>query len=221
LRSLLLYSVLILVFLSCKKDEYDNTYTPIGREYSNLEINTHFIYAVTEIVYDDFTNSIDTSDYQIKEYNESTFKDNLGREAVRVDRYKRNNDTADWIYQNTWYGVNDVQKFERVEDNIRYLKLSFPITIDAVWNSNSLNMENINTVYYGLMHRPYKLDTFSFDSVVSVETNPILNSFRERAYKEIYAKHIGMIYKNYVYIDKVGLLQKGIRISYKLIGYGK
>ncbi|MEZ4805139.1 MAG: hypothetical protein R2852_06570 [Bacteroidia bacterium] len=221
MRALLLYSVFILLFLSCRKDEYENNYTPIGREYSNLDLNSHFIYNVTEVVYDDFTNSIDTSEYQIKEYNESTFKDNLGRDAVRIDRYKRNNDTADWIYENTWYAVNDVQKYERVENNIRYLKLSFPITIDAVWNSNSLNMENVNTVYYGMMHRPYTLDTFSFDSVVSVETNPIINGFRERAYKEIYAKNIGLIYKNYVYIDKAGLLQKGIRRTYKLIEYGK
>lgn len=207
---------MFLIVSGCKKDEFETVKETPDRKYFNQSIGSYSVYSVYEVIYDDFTNSIDTFEYQLKELNQSYFTDNLGRKAVRIERYKRNNDTADWTFLNTWYSVSDSLMAERVEDNKRFIKLSFPISSDAVWNSNALNMDNVNNVYYGMRHNKYKLDSFSFDSVVSIESNTINNSFRERAFKEIYAKHIGLIYKNFVFIDKMGSLVRGSRTVLKL-----
>jgi len=217
LKYVILYSAIVLTLFACRKDEYDTVRRSSDNRYFNQKSGAYSIYSVFEVVYDDFANTIDTSEYQLMEKNEAQFKDNLGRYATRIERYRRSNDTAEWTYINTWYSVSDEQMAERVEDNKRFIKLSFPITIDAVWNANSLNMDNVNNVYYGMMHRAYKQDTFTFDSVVSVESGTINNAFRERAYKEIYAKNIGLVFRNYVYIDKLGLLLRGSRIRYQLI----
>ena len=217
MKSFLLYSAIALTLIACRKDESEQGRRSADKQYFNQQAGAYSVFNVIEVVYDDFANTIDTLEYQLMELNESVFKDNLGRQAMRIERYKRNSDTSDWNYINTWYSVSDEQMAERVEDNKRFIKLSFPISIDAVWNANSLNMDNVNNVYYGMLHRTFKQDTFTFDSVVSVESASVNNAFRERAYKEIYAKNIGLVYRNFVYIDKLGLLLRGSRIRYQLI----
>lgn len=216
MRLLVLYIFICLLIAGCKKDEYELNYNSFDRMYFNQKLSAYSIYDVEEIIYDDFSNSVDTFYYQLKEHNESVFSDNLGRKAMRIDRYRSDGDTNVWTYLNTWYAVSDSLMVERVEDNKRLIKLSFPITNEAVWNSNALNMDNINNVFYGLRHQKYKLDAFQFDSAVSVESNTIINSFRERAFKEVYAKNIGLVYKYYVYIDKVGNQMRGVRLVYRL-----
>jgi hypothetical protein len=178
------------------------------------------IYQVNEIIFNDFTNTSDTFNYQLREFNESVFTDNLGRRAMRIDRHTRKSDTSDWKYLNTWYAVVNPEMVERVEDNKRLIKLSFPISNDAVWNANSLNTDNPNNVFYGLMHQSYKLDTFSFDSAVSVRSTPRLNSSTERAFEEVYAKNIGLVYKNHVQVDRSGSVRRGFKLKYRLIKYG-
>ena len=56
------------------------------------------------------------------EVNESEFKDNMGRVALKIDRYKRNSDTSLWKYQYSCYTVSDKNMVERVEDNKRFIK---------------------------------------------------------------------------------------------------
>jgi hypothetical protein len=219
LKAILIYIIIGLSFYSCKKDEYELDYESKDIAYFGSHIGSYYIYEVKEIVYDDFQNSIDTFNYQIKEYNESEFYDNLNRKATRIERFRRNNDTSIWQYLNTWYSVASRTMVERVENNIRFVKLSFPVSVDAVWNANSFNMDVDNNVYYGLMHQTYRLNNQHYDSAISVEGNTIKTIFRERAFKEIYAKNIGLVYKNFVHIDKAGLLQKGVRLSYELLHY--
>jgi hypothetical protein len=206
---------------NCRKDEYETFRQTVGKEYFNSKIGHFSIYLVNEIIYDDFTNTSDTFNYQLREMNESVFKDNLNREAFRIDRHMRMSDTSAWIYVNTWYAALDTKMMERVEENKRLIKLSFPISNDAVWNANSLNTDNANNVFYGLMHQKYKLDAFSFDSVVSVKSTPRINSTSERIFEEVYAKHIGLVYKYHVHVDKAaGPVIRGFKIRYKLYKHG-
>ena len=190
-------------------------------EFFSADTGSALIYSVFEVVYDDFNNTIDTNIYQLKEKNESEFRDNLGRKSIRIERSVRSGDTSKWEYLNTWYASSDERTAERVEENKRYIKLSFPISEEAVWNSNALNMEYVNNVYYGLIRVPFKMDTFNFKNVISVESNTIITGSKERAFKEIYASGIGLVYRNYVFIDTdiSGKIKRGIRINQKLISY--
>jgi hypothetical protein len=218
-RVLIAISIL-LSLCTCRKDEYDTSYRPIDKQYFNFKVGAYFIYNVDEIKFDDFTNTSDTLHYQLRELNESVFKDNLGRDAIRVDRHTRSSDTSVWKYLNTWYAVQDPEMVERVEENKRFIKLSFPISNDAVWNANSLNTDNANNVFYGWMHQRYKLDTFVFDSAINVKSTPRTTSTSERAFEEVYAKHVGLVYKYQVQVDKAGTLFRGYKLKYRLYQYG-
>lgn len=203
--------------VACKKDKFESVNTSNDKKYFSLKIGAYSEYSVQDILYDDFKNTIDTLNYQIKEVNESSFKDNLGRNAIRVDRYIRNNDTINWAYMNTWYAAIDAHSIERVENNSRKIVISFPISYDAVWNSNEFNMDYVNNVYYTSFHKPYSINSIRYDSSISIESVVISNSVKERAYKEVYVKNIGLVYKNIVFIDKIGALQRGRRLNFKLL----
>ena len=207
----------MLFFFACQKDKFESIDYSNNKNYVSNKIGSYSEFSVQEIIYDDFKNTIDTISYQLKELNESLFKDKLGRNSIRIDRYSRNNDTANWSYINTWYTSIDIHSIERIENNTRKSILSFPITYDAVWNSNEFNMEYVNNVFYTSFHKPYSLNTIKYDSSITVESATVSNSIKERAYKEVYVKHIGLAYKTIVFIDKIGTLQRGKRINYKLL----
>jgi hypothetical protein len=215
----LLFILTVLSLCACRKDEYE-IYKPVDKQYMNIKVGAYSIYDVNEIIFDAFNNTSDTMEYQLRELNESIFLDNLGREAIRIDRHVRSTDTSEWVYRNTWYAVADPAMLERVEDNKRLVKLSFPISIEAGWNANALNSDNANNVFYGLIHEKYKLGTFSFDSAVSVKNTPRFTSTSERAFEEVYAKNIGLVYKNHVQIDKAGTVKRGFKIKYQLYKHG-
>lgn len=220
MRHLVFYISLVLVFNACKKDEFELHYQTVDKQYFSSLIGAYSIYDVHEVIYDDFTNTVDTFDYQVMEFNESHFRDNLDRDAIRVDRYRRPDDTTAWTYLNTWYAVVGSQMVERVEDNKRLVKLSFPISAEAAWNANSFNTDNANNVFYVLMHDKYKLDNFKFDSVVSVESTSRINLTVERVFKEVYAKGIGLVFRHHVNTDSGGGLKRGFNITYTLYKYG-
>ena len=215
-----LYISIVLVFNACKKDEFELRYKPVDKQYFSSQIGAYSIYKVHEIIFDDFTNTVDTTDYQVMEVNESHFRDNLDRDAIRIDRYRRPDDSTAWTYMNTWYAVVNNSMAERVEDNKRLVKLSFPISAEATWNANTFNTDNANNVFYVLMHDKYKMDNFKFDSVVSVESTTRINLTVERVFKEVYAKGIGLVYKNHVNTDSGGGLKRGFKITYTLYKYG-
>lgn len=210
---------IILCFLllnSCKKDEYETVNRSYGKGYSSTRPGSYNIYKVEEIIYDDFFNTIDTFRYQLKESNQSFFTDNLGRKALRIERYKMNTNNQ-WDLLNVWYSVEDNVSYERVEENIRYVKLSFPLNEEVVWNLNAYNSENSNYVYYNLINQKYSLDSFKFDSAISVKSDPVSSSLRQREYNEVYARNIGLVYQNIVHIDKNGTQLRGYRYKQKLL----
>jgi hypothetical protein len=215
----LIFILTVLSLCACRKDEYE-IYRPSDKQYINTKVGAFSIYLVNEIQFNDFNNTSDTLEYQLRELNESIFTDNLGRDAVRIDRHVRSSDTAGWVYRNTWYAVSAPAMVERVEDNKRLVKLSFPISLEAVWNANSLNSDNANNVFYGLMHEKYKIGTFSFDSTVSVKNTPRITSTSERVFEEVYAKNIGLVYKNHVQVDKAGTVRRGFKIKYQIYKHG-
>lgn len=202
---------------ACKKDQFESVNTLSNKNYISNKAGSYTEYSVQEIIYDDFKNTIDTLNYQLKELNESSFKDNLGRNSIRIDRYQRFSDTLNWDYINTWYTSFDLHSIERVENNIRKTIISFPISEDAIWNSNEFNMEYVNNVFYTSVHKPYTINNNKYDSSITIESVITSNSVKERAYKEVYVKNIGLVYKNIVFIDKIGMLQRGRRLNYKLL----
>jgi hypothetical protein len=225
-------SILILLLaLACKKEKTVEK-LDIGLAYFPTEIGRYVIYQVDSISYDDFFNpvKIDTAHFQIKEKIESQFTDNEGRLSERIERYARKNDTLPWVLRDVWYQTRTSSKAEKVEENVRFVKLTFPALENQKWNGNALNTIGKYTYEIDAVDRKKKINQFEFDSTLTV--NQILDSnLIEKKYQlEIYAKNVGMIYRRFVDVQDKSItiepkplserIDAGADYTYKIIGYG-
>lgn len=210
----------ILLLNACKKDVIDRSKRENGTSYVNQTLDYHFLYQVQEIIYDDFFNKIDTFNYQILEINDTLFYDNLNQAVMRIERYKRNNDSALWDYHETVSSKIDNYKYERNENNTKKVKLSFPITFETIWNANTFNSNNNTLVFYHEINVKKNIDNNWYDSVLVIKSDPIFNSVGEKYYEEYYAKNIGLIYSNIIFVEKSNNKTRGYKIKYTILNHG-
>lgn len=216
----------VLVFIpylfSCQK-ETENM--DIGYSYYVAEPGYYLTYMVDSIYFDDFYATSDTNYFLIKELIESSFIDNEGRQAYRIERWYKYNDTLPWVLKNVWYSVKTNKQIERVEENIRYIKLIFPIKNYAKWNGNALNNLDYQEYKYLNAHKPFNISDFAFDSTVKVQQDSFINLKYIRYKYEIYAKNVGLIKKVFINLENEdnmsGKIKNGVKYEWRLIDYGK
>lgn len=148
----LIIILFMVLFSSCKKE----TGEPVDMGYTYFPANTgHWvIYDVDSLHYNDFTATIDSFHFQLKEYTESVFMDNSVRKSQRLERYIRLADTVAWTIRDVWYETLTVSCAERVEENIRLVKLIFPIRESHEWDGNTYNTLDAQTYKYRMFISP-------------------------------------------------------------------
>jgi hypothetical protein len=225
IKKTFLFSLLVCALLtanSCKKDTIqlpDEFY----REYFNDAVGSYIIYECDSIIYDDFNQSIDTNSFLIKEYFQSTFVDNSGRNAIRVERWKKPADSLNWFLKDVWSLVKTDVQVEKVEEDVRFIKLVFPVRANLQWNTNSLNSLDARTVAYSKVHEAFSTDSLQFDSTITVENIDPANLVSEYRNTEVFAKNAGMIYKKFVdvkYIIPTNEIKSGLVFTMKAIEIG-
>lgn len=233
----------ILCLSSCKKDPDDDTSIDMGYDYYPYAIGDWAIYAVDSINYNDFTTptTIDTFSYQIKELYAETFTDNEGRISYKIERYKRDNDSAQWALSDIWYFTPTATRIERVEENVRYEPLIFPVIQGVEWDLNTFNSYNVYDVWYGEdsefnidveytnVGKPYTspdlLITYDSTATVFYEYSTAISY---EYYKAIYAKDVGLVYKQMIYyysetVDSRPISERvtyGVSYTQQLLSYG-
>jgi hypothetical protein len=207
---------------SCKKD---SNLSPANMGYRYFPVQTgHWVsYAVDSISWDDFTGNVDTFHFQIKEQFESQFYDDQNRLCVRIERYKRESDTSEWDLKDIWYACQTASTVEKTEENVRYVKLIFPIEEGGSWNGNAQNIMDAQDYEYTDAHVFRQLGGFSFDSTSRVLQRDEATQISKNLEEEIFATGIGMIYKRYINLEKfpTGQINKGTDYSYVVTGWGE
>jgi hypothetical protein len=189
------------VFVSCKKDVDTGETTNLGYNYFPDDIGRYVIYEVDSTWQDDESN-IDTAfRYLLKEVIESVFIDNSGRPTLRIERYKKMYnpsipyDSMTWMGPKVWYANITSSTAEKVEENIRYIKLIFPSKEGKEWDGNTFN--SLGQKYYEIISidEPETINSVYCDSVVTVKQFEQID-FIEHIYEvEKYARNVGLIYK--------------------------
>ncbi len=133
--------------------------------------------------------------FQIREEVDSSFTDAEGEPAWRISRYKRIDSTYPWTFLNLWTAKLTSTSGQRVEDNIRFIKLSFPLDIRTTWNGNAYNNYPVEAYEYDDIHVPLALGSLSFDSTVTVIQNNFISNINRIIKREVYAKNVGLISK--------------------------
>ena len=219
------FSFLILLFLfySCKKDKVA---APIDLGYSYIPANVgHWvIYDVDSAATDVFNNKTNRYHYQIKELIESIFTDNQGRNTLRIERYKRDNVNPTWKIIDVWFANKTTSTYERVEENIRFIKLTFPVLYGNQWNGNSFTEYPPQYYSYIAVDVPSILNGIKYDSILTVLQQPKDSSLVSGDYAyEQYARNVGLIFKKFYQFSKTsvyGDTSQYVDYTYTINGFG-
>jgi len=221
-------------FFSCKKD--NELHLDFGYGYAPTDVGRYVIYNVDSTIYDPFNKDTVYYKYQLKELAQSVFPDNEGRPSLRIERYIKpynpliSYDSMSWTLKNVWYSTRTTRDFERVESNIRFVRLIFPDNDQANWNGNAQNTLGDWEYQYNGVNTKMTMGGMTFDSTASVTQLVDTNQINYRIYSEVYAKNVGMISKqiidvyNDTYVSSGSVLTRikgGVIYSATVIAYGK
>ena len=196
----LLILIITLLIFSCKKDN-DLVVSNVGYSYAGMDIGSYIIYDVDSHHYN-VPFGIDTSyQFQIKEEIDSKYTDLEGEEAFKVIRYKRINDTAQWSALDAWNAKLTATNYQKTEENVRFIKLIFPVRESKKWDGNSMNNIGSLKYEYTSIHKKMTVGLLSFDSVLTVIQLDDVNLVQEKYFEEKFAAGVGLVYKKSVDIN--------------------
>lgn len=227
--AVILYLLLVLG-ISCKKTTTSGS-IDLGYDYFPNRAGNYVIYEVDSLYYNDFTSKIDTFKFQIKEKIASSYIDLSGRPTQRIERFYRKSENDTWLLKDVWFANRTSNTAEKVEENIRFVKLVFPLKKGNSWNGNRFN--NLGEQNYTLaqLHESMKLGNLNLDSTLYISQRLDSNLIEKKIAYEIYAKHVGLVYKKDLSIaDKDSVVNlnlplelranSGFDVKYMAIEYG-
>ncbi len=176
-----------------------------GYDYFPLTAGQYAVYEVESIEYRT-GRPADTTHYQVKEVVQEQIVDLSGEDAFKIYRYYRPLEVASWKEEpdSVWTAKRNAYHATRTENNVTFVKLSFPVREELTWNGNALNNQGKLTYKITGAGQPYQLADTTFSSTMTVEQSNDSNLCSKNVQYEVYAKGIGLISKE---IEQVYYLQ--------------
>jgi hypothetical protein len=198
---IIIFSVFLVALFGCKS----KTETPpdVGYDYAPTNIGKYVVYDVDSTVYDDFHHDTTYYKFRIKEQLAEAITDNEGRATIKLIRYiKQYNplvsyDNIAWTLKDVWSYTKTNTTLEVVEEDIRFTKLIFPATADAIWDGNARNTIGEWDYKYIYVNTAETINGANFDNVLYVEQkdDKNKNAIHRQFYIEKYAKNVGLVYR--------------------------
>lgn len=226
--SLILLLSVIMVVTSCKKTIHFSSTPGYSGEltdfWTTLQVGKYVTYRLDSLNFY-FYGQLDTiTSYLAKDSIEDTVTDAAGNLNYLVVRYLSDTTGSSWVTNETYMVTASTQNIEMTENNLRFIKLAWPMDNGFSWSGNSflpyapyqnyfifsddshLTLSNWAYTYQNVDNAfTTSPGGLTFDSTISVLqvndsinvpiTNP--NAFASRTYwLETYAKHIGLVYRH-------------------------
>lgn len=207
---LLFFSVCL--FCACE-EEPDPSPTDLGYNYYPLEVGKFRLYELDSIVFDPGGSGtlVDTSMGQLREEIVELFEDAAGDTVYRVERsYRRETGTPFQVIKvYTEQLDRQRQQLVRQEDNLRFVKMVFPVRENRSWDGNVNFDEQINVLVAGESVQMFKSWDYRFErtaldstiagidyaDLVHLELANSENVIENRQADEYYAPGIGLVYR--------------------------
>ena len=221
---------------SCKKKK-EAEKPDLGEAYYPPTIGKYIVYDVDSIIYDEFTYDSTHYKYLVKEKIEEQFTDIQGKQAYKLARYIKKFNAAvsytamPWVIKDVWQ-INITNKdVEVVEENTRFVKLTFPVKESRTWDGNNTNTLGEWDYKYLFVDKQETINGINFEKVALVEQKNFCTLISRDYYVEKYAKDIGLVYREIIdldfdevascslQIDNVAK-KKGVIYTSKVMSYG-
>lgn len=215
--SIAIISFLILISMyGCEKSMDKAPSTMNVSAYFPLEVGKYINYKLDSTVYINLNTIKSVRTYYVQDKVDEIFKDNLGRDAYRIRRTIRSKtDTTVWTDNATFVVIPTEKNIEYIDNNLRFIKLVNPVNDIITWKGNSYIdafisqlrfYDNWNYVYEKI-NEPYTINSTTYPETITVnqanqiDGDPTTKNFYYAITKseEVYAKGIGLIYKEFLW----------------------
>lgn len=214
MKRLLLPVLALLILASCKKENATAPATMDMQDYYPLQVGKFVTYRLDSTVFINLNTLKVVRSYVVKDLVDYTFKDNTGNDVYRIRRTMRSNqDTSLWLDNATFLVTQTAKTTEFTENNLRFIKLVNPMSLTRSWNGNSyinikedlLSFYEGWEYYYETVAEPFTIGGRTFSQTATVnQVNTVdgdTTNFNIRheitRSKEVYAKGIGLVYRDF------------------------
>ncbi|MBL7941996.1 MAG: hypothetical protein JNM00_04485 [Flavobacteriales bacterium] len=211
-----LFFAVSLVFVSCKPDE-ETEEINLGYDYFPVDIGKYITYEVDSIGYG-LTG--DTANYLIKEITVEQILDATGEVAIKVERYRSDNNGTSWYLADVWTKKRTATSAQKVEEDVRYVRLVFPLEVGKSWNGNAYNTMDAWNYVYEDIDVPRSFGLLSFDQTLEVNQRNNMNLVDQEVASEIYARGVGLVYKRLTDLNVQSGEITGIDMEMTIVDYG-
>jgi len=213
---------LVVALTNCKKTTYNYPANPLTNYFLPLQVGKYAIFRLDSLNFYYYGQLDTVSSYLAKDSVEQATVDNSGQPTWLVTRYLSDTLGTSWVPSQTYRVTPSVQKIEVVENNLRFIKLAFPMDEGYSWTGNTylptnpyqdffVYSDNANidmglwNYTYQNVNTPMTVKGKNYDSTVTIlQINDSINVpividtiFGTRTYwSETYAKHVGLVYRH-------------------------
>ena len=183
--------LLAFILLSCDPISYE--IQPHYTSYFPVHENDSAEFHVLEIQHTSLAS--DTLQYFLKEVTKNPYIDGEGDIAFQLHRFWKQDSTEQYQIKDVWSVKKTVSGVEQVEENIRFVKMIFPLDELSYWDGNLFNQLGEQEYTVSQIHSPFNMFGMMIDSVVEISHDFNANLLEYDNAIEIYALHKGLIYK--------------------------
>ncbi|MFZ9662076.1 MAG: hypothetical protein ACO29O_09380 [Chitinophagaceae bacterium] len=211
-----IFLLILLSITGCEKTMDTVPDTMNISSYYPMEVGKYITYKLDSTVYINLNTIKTTKSYIVQDKIDEIFKDNLGRDAFKIRRKIRSNaDTTLWIDNATFVVIPSEKNIEYIDNNLRFIKLVNPVNEIISWKGNAFIdgftsqlrfydnwdyiYENIGTPF-SINQTTYP-ETITVNQVNRIDGDPSTKNFYYAITRsqEVYAKGIGLIYKDFLW----------------------
>lgn len=217
MRLYLFLPLFVFAIAGCKKDRVSKDGQETLTDWLSLKEGNRWIYKVDSFAYRRDKQVPDTFSFELMEMIDTVFQDNVNEQVAGIKVVSRRDSLDFWQFRRMYYAKITAEFYERVEENIRYIKMSFPPAEEAIWNMNSRNNLPAAWLFYKDLYKPYAGNANPVDSTLTITSKEIDNNIEKFKYLEIYGKGVGLIYRENVEMLNQGGNWDGYKRIQKLV----
>lgn len=199
-----------------------------GTDYFPIEKGLYWDYEVDLTTY----NLLDSmpSHFFLRETVTDTFTDLSGGISFRLERLTRHSEDFEWELDSVWTARVSPSQAVRIENNIPFIKLTFPLAEGKQWNGNALNNRGEESYKVEGLGLNLQVGDTTYEGTLGVVQREILDTlvFRDIR-KEYYARGIGLVKKEFIQLNYCSTeecfgqqqIDSGRKLYMELVAYGK
>ncbi|WP_416865812.1 MAG: hypothetical protein ACMVP2_26295 [Imperialibacter sp.] len=220
--------VLLIASMGCQEETIVPDTSRLGADFFPMEKGLYWEYEVDLTTY----NLLDSmpSHYFLREVVADTFTDLSGSLSYRLERFSRETANVDWQLDSVWTARLSTTQAVRIENNVPFIKLTFPLAEGKEWNGNALNNRGEETYQVSGLGLALEVGDTTFENTLTILQREVLDTIVfQDVRREYFAKEIGLVKKEFIQLNYCSteecfgqkIIDSGRKLYMELVAHGK